>query len=170
MLQSRCYPERENKEVTVNLTAFRTLSHKLLHDFVAVSKEASRQFLIWGICRTSGLSRYFCEFTAVFRHLTSIANIWAFSGLPTSPSKGTKGCPDTPVIKLHALTFYVIPSEQILFNSFSEVSRCCMLRTKSRNSVCEEKIFYKLIPLTVYVVFHWSYLNMAILCYSAMLN
>lgn len=94
-----------------------------------------------GICRTNGFSRYFCDFTAVFRHLTGIQNIQAFSGLPTIPSKGTKGCPDTPVIKLHALTFYVVLSEQIIFNSFSEVARCYTLRAKNINSVSEEKIF-----------------------------
>lgn len=113
---------------------------KLLHDFPSSVKGSfTTHFLIWGICRTSGFSRYFCEFTAVFRHLTGIANIWAFSGLPTSPSKGTKGCPDTPVIILHSLTFYVVPSEQILFNSFSEVSRGYTLRAKNLNSVSEEK-------------------------------
>lgn len=140
MLQSHCCWERENTEVTVDLTAFGTFSRKLLHDFPSSVKGSfTTQFLIWGICRTSGLSRYFCEFTAVFRHLTGIANIWAFSGLPTSPSKGTKGCPDTPVIILHSLTFYVVPSEQILFNSFSEVSRGYTLRVKNINSVSEEK-------------------------------
>lgn len=99
----------------------------------------------------------------MFRHLIGIANIRAFPGLPTSPSKGTKVCPDTPVIKLHALTLYVVSSEQILFNSFSEVSRCYTLRAKNINSVSEEKILYKLSPLIVYVVFHSSYLNMAVL-------
>lgn len=81
-------------------------------------------------------------------------------------SKGTKGCPVTPVIKLHAVIFYVVPSE----DSFQQHLRCYMLRAKNINSVSEENIFYKPWSPIIYVVFHFNYLNMAILCYSTMLN
>lgn len=48
-------------------------------------------------------------------------------------SKGTKGCPVISVIKLHAVIFYVVLSEQILFKSFAELQRCYMVRAKNIN-------------------------------------
>lgn len=122
VFHSHCCPKRENTKVAVNLIVVRTLSlippwfpyqcQRKLHRTVSHMRNLEgkwpSQVFLWVYCRVQALGRH--------------SKYMSFSWVTHKSlySKGTKGCPVTPVRKLHAVIFYVVPSEHILFNSFSE--------------------------------------------------